>query len=365
VKIFQTARKLLDRYNTHGTNTKLIDWMHVGWGRHKFFTSTDAVVAAYDWTDKNPDASDVTLMAETIHNFKQNLTEPWWLIAGQPPYLDPVKDASILERTVYLPYGAIESEPAFPATNLGLESVGKVFDRAGKFPGLRGVMGNNQLMLLQFPRTYYFYRSAWDTKYLDTSENEMLRDLGQQLSPDNADIISRSFLALREKDSDKIKEALSRLRSVLKDNGARAGAIGRFLFPDSRAVARNLEFQLEIRLARQLLLKELRGKPDSTTSAALVGDYFDKLLAWNKETGWDKMIEIGVWPRPIYESDKELSEALSRLKQVIGEGSPYTAYSKIDSFFERISERLLQKYGQDSVMVGCIEPFKLAVVQSQ
>ena len=44
--------------------------MHVGWGRHKFFTSTDSVVAAYDWTDKNPDESDVAFMAETIRNFK-------------------------------------------------------------------------------------------------------------------------------------------------------------------------------------------------------------------------------------------------------------------------------------------------------
>ena len=71
-----------------GHEPSLVDWMHVGWGRHKFFTSTDSVVAAYDWTDKNPDESDVEFMDGTIRSFKSGLAEPWALIAGQPPYLE-------------------------------------------------------------------------------------------------------------------------------------------------------------------------------------------------------------------------------------------------------------------------------------
>ena len=154
-KIFQAARRLLDQYAAPGTRPTLVDWMHVGWGRHKFFTSTDSVVAAYDWTDKNPDESDVAFMGDTIRAFKAHVDEPWGLIAGQPPYLSVVAQEQVLGKTVYLPYGAIESEPAFPATNLGQDSVRRVFTRAGEFAGLRGVMGNNQLVLLQFPRTYF------------------------------------------------------------------------------------------------------------------------------------------------------------------------------------------------------------------
>ena len=41
-----------------------------------------------------------------------------------------------------------------------------MFARAREFPGLRGVMGNNKLVLLQFPRTYYFFQPAWDTNIL-------------------------------------------------------------------------------------------------------------------------------------------------------------------------------------------------------
>jgi len=33
IKIFQAARKLLDQYAAKGQKAKLLDWMHVGWGR--------------------------------------------------------------------------------------------------------------------------------------------------------------------------------------------------------------------------------------------------------------------------------------------------------------------------------------------
>ena len=102
----------------------------------------------------------------------------------------------------------------------------------------------------------------------------------------------------------------------------------------------------------------------SSECARLVQDYFDRLLAWNKETGWDKMIDITVWPRPIYEQDNEFTEAISRLKQILAQGAPYASYAQIDAFFDRIGKGLLQKYGQNSVMIGCIEPLKLAVIQA-
>jgi hypothetical protein len=366
IKIFQGARKLLDQYAVNGQKTKLVDWMHVGWGRHKFFTSTDSVVGAYDWSDKNPDESDVAFMDETILNFKRNLAEPWGLIAGQPPYLSVVQKEAVLGKTVYLPYGAIESEPAFPATNLGQESVRKVFDKANQYPGLRGVMGNNQLMLLQFPRTFYFFATAWNKEYENRREEDVMQDLATQLYPEHAELIGESFLELRDTDPERINNTLSRLaKLVQKNDGGRPGALGRFLFPDHLAVARNLEMQLEIRSARQELIQELRGKPDVQECSRLLENYFDRLLAWNHETGWDKMIDITVWPHPIYESGKDLTQAIYRLKQILAQGAPYPSYGKIKKFFDAITIHLSKKYGEDSVMVGCVEPFKLAVIEGQ
>ncbi len=366
VAVFQGARKLLDQYSVGKSKTKLVDWMHVGWGRHKFFTSTDSVVAAYDWTDKNPDESDVAFMDETIRYFQANLQEPWQLIAGQPPYLSVIQKEGVQGKTVYLPYGAIEHEPAFPATNLGQESVRKVFDKAKQYPGLLGVMGNNQLMLLQFPRTFYFFQTAWDGDYENKPETEVMLDLAEQLYPEHKQLVAESFLALRENNIDRINAALKGLDGLLQSaNGGHPGALGRLLFPDQLAIVRNLKMQLEIRAARQALLSAMRGKPSVAETSVLVESYLDKLLAWNKETGWDKMIEITVWPRPIFEGGKDFTEGLYRIKQLLAQGAPYTSYAKVDEFFEPIKTRLLKKYDQDSVMVGCIDPLKLAVIQSQ
>lgn len=363
IRIFQAARKLLDQYNVHGAQTSLVDWMHVGWGRHKFFTSTDSVVAAYDWTAKNPDSSDVAFMDETIRTFKTDLAEPWELIAGQSGYLDPVKKKSVLDKTVYLQYGAIENEPAFPATNIGQESIRKVFDRVRQYPGLLGVMGNNQLFLLQFPRTFYFFATAWNNGYESHSEAAVLHDLSEQLYPEHADPITNSLLALRESDPERIRAVLTPLKEFVRvGNPGQLGVLSRYLFPDAMVIARSLELQLEIRLARQSLLEALKKNPSANESSKLVEAYFDKLLAWNKETGWDKMIDITVWPRPIYEEGKDLTEAMGRLKQILAEGAPYTSYAQVDAFFSRINKDLVQKYGTDSVMIGCSEPLKMLVI---
>jgi len=195
-KIFLASRKLLDRYNVHGAKTKLVDWMWIGWGRH--------------WSEKSPDEN-VAFMAETIRNFRKNLPEPWELIAGMSPYLESSKQESALSKTIFLLYGAIESEPAFPATNLGWEPVRLVFDQAAEYPELRGVMGNNELMLLQFPRTYYFFASAWDTEYKKRQEKEVLEELSEQLYPDHKDLISDAFLTLREEEPEIISATLARL----------------------------------------------------------------------------------------------------------------------------------------------------------
>ena len=100
-KIFIAARELLDRYSIKGKDTKLVDWMWIGWGRHKYFTASERLVTGFDWTEKNPDESDVEFMAETIRNFQQHLAEPWEMIAGMTPYLGSSRRASALNKTIY------------------------------------------------------------------------------------------------------------------------------------------------------------------------------------------------------------------------------------------------------------------------
>jgi hypothetical protein len=227
-------------------------------------------------------------------------------------------------------------------------------------------MGNNELMSLQLPRTFYFFNRAWDARYKEVSEPEVLSDLARQLYPDHQQLIASAFEDLREDDPAKIAPTLTELSRLLdKHDTAVAGAIGRYLFPDHLTVANNLRFQLEIRSARQKFIQAMnaKDKPDVHESAQLLQNYFDTLLAWNHETGWEKMIDITIWNTPIYEKDKALSEATSQLRKVLAQGKPYTSYAQIADFFDGIAKQLLQRYDRDSVMIGCIEPYKLGVIE--
>lgn len=357
-KIFNSARTLLNRYNIHKEQAKLIDWMWIGWGQ--VFEPS-----AFGLSREEREKKAVLFMVDTIRNFKKNLKEPWELIAGMSSYLKSAQIESVLDKTIYLHYGAIELEPAFPATNMGLEPVREVLDKADEYPQLRGLMGNNEIMLLQFPRTFYFFNSLWDKNYRSSDENKVILDVSGKLYPDHAQLIADSFFALSEKDSAKIRETLSKLDNFVRGNdGGRAGAIGRYLFPDRLSVAKALQRQLEIRLARQSLINAMESNPSVEEASRLVENYFDRLLAWNEETGWDTMLNITIWRTPIYEEGKDLSEAMGQLKKVLAQGKPYTSYERIGGFFDAIEKNLEKKYGRDSVMVGCVEPFKLAVIQS-
>jgi hypothetical protein len=186
------------------------------------------------------------------------------------------------------------------------------------------------------------------------------------LDPDHAQEISAGLTALKQKDPQAIRSALDGVSPIADSAKAvNSGVIGRFLFGPTGMFMRDLQMQLEIRLARQSLIAALHGHPQATQCAELLEDYFDKILAWNQKTGWYKTIEIGIWNTPLYEDGADLAEIRSRMKQLLGGGSPHTSYAQIDSFFEPITHRLQQKYDYDSVMLGCIEPFKLAIAQSQ
>jgi hypothetical protein len=364
VKIFQAARELLNRHNIHGKKAKLVDWMWIGWGRHKYFSSTDHLVTTFDWSDKNPDDGDVAFMAETIRTFRRDLPEPWQVVAGMAPYLKAAAQESILEKTIFLPYGAIEMEPAFPSTNMGFQPLRDVLKERQQYPQLRGWMGNNELMLLQFPRSFYFMSKLWDAEFGKQSDEDVLRGLSRLIYPSHDAELSAAFLALQERDTTKVSTALSGLSTILEDKDLRPGALGRFVFGGPRVIT-DLQMQLEIRLARQNLIRTLHGKTESEQCAKLVEEYFDRILAWNRHTGWNKTINIGIWTTPLYEAGPDLLEVLPRMKQIVGDGAPYTSYTQIEAFFSKISQNLAKKYEYDSMMLGCVEPFKLALAQMQ
>ena len=79
---------------------------------------------------------------------------------------------------MYLPYGVIECEPAYPRTKVQIDAIRGMFDgQDGQSPDLAGIMGNVQTPLLQFPNFYYFTSVMSDSDYRKRSEPEVLLDL--------------------------------------------------------------------------------------------------------------------------------------------------------------------------------------------
>jgi hypothetical protein len=191
-----------------------------------------------------------------------------------------------------------------------------------------------------------------------------MHDLAGRLYPDHVELIVKAYEQLRADDPGSIASVSDALKAIIdKRDAGRPGALGRFLFPDQLTLLHALKAQLDIRAARQAFIHAVDGTPSVAESATLLERYFDALLAWNRETGWDEMIDITIWRTPIYEEGKDLTEAMTRLRKVIAQTRPYASYDSIDEFLAPIASRLRQKYGSDSVMVGCIEPFKLALIQ--
>ena len=365
LKIFQAARKMLDTHHVKGREALLVDWMWVGWGRHKFSSAEETVVSHYDWTEKNPDASDLAFMSESIRNFQQGLGEPWRLLAGFSPYLETCRKEGVLAKTVFLPYGAIEYEPSFPATNVSLGPVRGALKVLDDYPEVQGVMGNNQTVFAQLPRTHFLLTGAWDGDFRKLEDRAVLADLAERLHPEHRELIVECFVQLESSDLEKIEEALARLQSLLDGSGlGRPGVLGRKLFPDDRAIARCLAYQLKIRATRERLLHIRTGKTSAAECAQFVTAYLEAMLEWNRETGWEKMMNIGIWRAPLYATDRRFTEMISILKRVLGEGSSLTPHRVVAAFFDEIAKKLIAQYGEEAVMVGCIEPLKLAVVQA-
>ena len=243
VKVLQGCRALLDRYNIHGKDTKLIHWMLWGWGRKS--------IQVEGLADHQ---------RATVPAVKQGLPEPLWLISGQfPEFLPICRDNGLIAKTLYMPYGAIEGEPAYPGTNVQIDMIRGTFQGPdARFPGLAGVMGNIQTPLLQFPNVFYFTSAMYDSACLGRSEKEVLLEVAEHLYPEHKQLLADCFLALKESNPAKIDPLADQLDQLVRTSAfGRLGVFGRKLFPKSGVVAESLVLQLRLRAANLKLLAGL------------------------------------------------------------------------------------------------------------
>jgi hypothetical protein len=337
VKVLQGCRALLDRHNVRGKEAKLVNWMWIGWGHSPGQDSGHGH------------------QVRTIQALRQGLAEPWWLVSSFWR-ISACRQEGVVDRTVLLPYGVIEGEPSYPATNLDIFHVRHAFDEAVKYPKLRGMMGNVQTPILQLPHVYFFTASMWDLDYRKRPEDGVLSDLCDQLYPEHGQLLAQCYLALKEPDPTKIAERADRLEGLLqRGNLGRLGIVGRKLFPDHRIVAQVLLPQLRLCAARERLVRIAPTTPKAECGK-LIRDYFDAYLAWDMAHGWHGLWGWSQWPLGDFSSDWRFTAIAGRLGRTLG------AKAEIDACLAEVARSLSAKYDARTVQEGCAAPLKKAVL---
>jgi len=342
VKVLRGCRDLLDRHNRHGKQAKLVNWMWCGWGLPppKFFEPGH--------------------QALTIQALRKDLAEPWWLVSGRFEFLPLCLEQRVLEKTVLLPYGVIEGEPSYPATNVGIDAIRTVFDKhVAKYPGLRGVMGNVQTPLLQLPHVYFCTSAIWDLDYRKRSEKEVLEELSGHLYPEHRQLIADCYFALKESDPARIEALADRLdRLVREDKLGRLGIFGRKLFPDPGIVASTLLLQLRLRAAQERLVSDVAPGASKAECARLISAYFDAYLAWDTAHGWHGLWGWDRWPLGNFTADARFPALAGRLAKCLG------SKTEIDGCFDDIARSLSAKHDAKIVQAGCVAPLRKAVLET-
>ncbi|NUQ66459.1 MAG: hypothetical protein HUU20_28695 [Pirellulales bacterium] len=336
VKVLQGCRSLLDKHNVHGKQAKLVNWMLWGWGRKDHFDAQGLQEHQF----------------LTLRSLKQGLREPFWLLCWQAEWLPMCRDAGVIERTLLFPYGVIEAEPSYPATNVDVGKLRELFElRVAKTPEIDGVMGNVQSPLLQFPHVYYFTAAMCDAKYRNRSEKDVLLDLSGHLYPEHRQLLADCFLALKAPDHAYVQSLADDLDGLVQqDKLGRLGIFGRKLFPDHRIVAQALVLQMKFRAARERLAQVLTAPTPAAECRRLLQDYFDAYLDWDMAHGWHGLWGWDAWPMGLP------AKAAERLADSLGDRPA------VNACFEELSQSLAARHDKKAVDVGCLAPAKVAVL---
>ncbi len=341
MKILRGCRALLDKHNIHGRDAKIINWLWTGWGHRLEIPGNLSVIA------------------DTVRAMKAEMPEPWRLIAGTEAYLPICQAEGVLDHTIYVPYGAIEGEPSYPWTNIGLGGIDGLFAGAAKYPGLLGVMGNTQCPLLQFPRVRAFLQLAWDPSAAQRSEEDRLLDVSRELYGDHAELIARCFAAVCTGGPEQLEAVANRLdRLVRAGELGPPGVLGQSLFPDPGFVARSLLMQLRVRLAAERLYDAVADGAKAAECLQRVEALLDAYLAWDDAHGWHELWGPGPWQLGNLPADPRFVAALSYLRWVIGDDAA------LNAFFDQVAEGLSAGRDAASVTANAIEPMRTRVLSA-
>ncbi len=276
----------------------------------------------------------------------------------------------MLDRTVYLPYGAVEAEPSLPFTNVDPEAIDGALGGAAGYEGLAGLMGNVQCPLLQLPQVHCLMEGLWEDVVapgtgLITTPREVaggLPGLARLLHPGLEEAIAAAFEALNATGVAEIDQALDGMRTGI-GRGPAPGLLGRLLFPSSRQVIEDLAHQLEVRRAEAAFASAVEAGASSAELRPLVTEYFRQCLRWEERHGYFGVMKVGrlesLFPRPPIPRDT-IRTWPPFLPYALGLRSALERAGDPDGtrFFEPIARELHAEFGPEKVDRGCIEAMR-------
>ena len=219
-------RKILDRLRPGAI--ELIYWVWSGWG------ACGRILATGEGTDGTE--SD---FLETLAMLKERNPEPWGLARG----LEYAKKLGLQSKVINFDYGAIECEPAFPMTNLGVHRGGDPY-KAGQEMAPRGTMANAQTHCLQLPNTFAFVRGA---RGLPLADQDYIH-FADDLIPGQGERIFTAWKVLGGTDSERMKRCAAELAPFVKAK-LEPGPLKGLLFGDANRFAEDLYIMLRLRAA--------------------------------------------------------------------------------------------------------------------
>jgi hypothetical protein len=175
LKVFLSDRAAIDAHGADPAHQMVVPWVWAGWGAR-----------VPPWQDDPAPFSKAEMSL-----LKQRLPEPWRMLLGRSHRdgwangrvnIAAAEELDLIGRSVLLCYEAIEFEPCSPAGVLQFDTIRRNLKEELRLaPNAAGVMGNAQQPIMVLPNLYLFARGSWDPKYLDVSDEQVLRDFAEFL----------------------------------------------------------------------------------------------------------------------------------------------------------------------------------------
>lgn len=346
VKVLRACRELLDRYNIHGRQAKLINWMLWGWGRQER-------IQIQGLAEHQRDA---------LRHLKQGLPDSLWLISGQfPEFLPICREAGFAERTVLMPYGTIEFEPAYPQTNVQIDAIRNMYNGPdAQSTDVAGLMGNMQTPLLQLPNMFFFTSVLADMDYRNRPEREVLEELAGFVYPSHRELLADAWLGLKATDPRQADTVADRVESMIRqDSFGKLGLFSRKAFPNHRFVAESLLLQLRLRAAQERFLLAATSSAPQTDCEKLLAEFGNAYLAWDTAHGWHDLWGWHTWHLGSLRSDPRFGPTVGALAKSLGDEAA------VNAWFDCVAQTMSARHDAKIIRDGFIAPLKESVLAAR